>query len=161
MAGWLFADVLLAMFVVAIGSQVRPETPPISTPSVSSEDSSSSSSETGELEKDFKDITVTVSNREELLTASRSGSSDFELALQDNNDYVTLIENSREAAIVEVFSWVPSRNYSFATKTSEAVCRHLENVSDILPSDAQCISYFDGKLAKGTVKLRLFLWAEK
>ena len=154
-AGWLFADVLIVLFVVFIGSEVRHSRVQADT---ASPNSSSEVVKVGVLEP--KPIEILINDVDQRGVRSGNSASIEELRnlLAQNPKLIKL--SKRYSPITLVFSHYNGQDTSLGTKTSVEVCKGVIALnSSIHDGNTRCETYFDGSLAYGQVKLKIFLVA--
>lgn len=157
-AGWLFADVLIVLFVVFMGSEVRHSRVEAATPSSSAP---SEVNKVGVLEKKTVEFLLNGVDQRGLLVGQELAFSALKALIEDNEDYRTLSNKQRYSPVVLVFSHYSSPDTSLGTVTSQKACELKTSIEDsIFDEETVCRTFFDGKLEYGQVRFEVFLVAK-
>jgi hypothetical protein len=159
-AGWLFADVLIVLFVVFMGSEVRHSRVEAATPSPSA---SSEINKVGVLEPDPKEILIDGVDQRGLRSGKQQSVDGLTRLISENSKVQELSdpESRRYSPITLVFSHYKRPDTSLGTKTSEVVCAEILSLTNsFFDANTRCETYFDGGLEYGQVKLKVFLVAK-
>lgn len=157
-AGWLFADVLIVLFVVFMGSEVRHSRVEAATPSPSA---SPEIDKVGVLEADPKEILIEGVDQRGLRSGSQDALDALRILLSENPGIGELSDSQRYSPITLVFSHYKGQDTSLGTKTSEETCREiLALTNSFFDENTRCETYFDGGLEYGQVMLKVFLVAK-
>jgi len=159
-AGWLFADVLIVLFVVFMGSEVRHSRVDAATPSPSA---SSQINKVGVLEPDPREIFIDGVDQRGLRSGKQKSVDGLIELMRENATVQELSDTTdrRYSPITLVFSHYKGQDTSLGTKTSEVVCKEIISLTNsFFDENTRCETYFDGGLEYGQVKLKVFLVAE-
>lgn len=162
-AGWLFADVLIVLFVVFMGSEVRHSRVEAATPSSSS---SPEIDKVGVLEADPREILIEGVDQIGLRSGKQESLDGLNLLLTENSELRELSDPDpnfrRYSPITLVFSNNnKGQDNSLGTKTSEVACEAiLELNNSFFDKNTRCETYFDGGLQYGEITLKVFLVAK-
>lgn len=161
-AGWLFADVLIVLFVVFMGSEVRHSRVEAATPSPSA---SPEVDKVGVLEADPKEILIEGVDQRGLRSGSQGALDALRILLSENPRISELSDpnpdSRRYSPITLVFSHYKGQDTSLGTKTSEETCREiLALTNSFFDENTRCETYFDGGLEYGQIMLKVFVVAK-
>lgn len=155
-AGWLFADVLIVLFVVFMGSEVRHSRVEAATPSPSA---SSEINKVGVLEKKAKVFTLSGVDQRGIRAKNSDASAALKTLIEQDKTYQNL--SNRYSPVVLVFSHYKNPDTSLASKTSEAACELSTSLKNsIFDEESICRTFIDGKLEYGQVRFEVFLVAK-
>ena len=158
MAGWLFADVLLALLIVFLGSEVR-HRHVVAQPQVTP-NPVKSRVKAGVLDPRWVDVIVSGLNQTAINSHSKGELNVLAAKLRRNRTWAALDRNSRFAPVVEVFSSARNTSIDAAVATSKIVSRYLKSRGGIIDTETVAATYFDGSLDPGQIRIRLFLVAK-
>ena len=157
-AGWLFADVLIVLFVIFMGSEVRHSRVEAATPSPSA---SSEVIKIGVLEQDPTEILIEGVDQRGVRSGNSGALKELTGLLEENPELKKLSDPPRYSPITLVFSHYKGQDTSLGTETSVEVCKGVLALSkSIHDKNTRCETYFDGSLDYGQVKLKIFLVAK-
>jgi hypothetical protein len=156
MTGWLFADMLLALLVVFIGSEVRH----VHISKSIAEPTNREVVKEGVLDKEFIDITINGIDRSGVVNKDAEAIDQLFEILNSDNTYLSLVNNDRYVALVEVFTWAPAGDVGYASLTSKALCEVIGTNGPPIDFDTSCQEFHDLSAKTGDIKLRMFLVAK-
>ena len=168
MAGWLFADLLLALVIVFIGSEVRHHRTDILAPNQTQQATPSPSATRkldGKLDPEFKDIPknsekAIAVNEDLIIKGSQEELAQMWNRVLANPTVRQLDQDARYAAVVEVFSWDSTPNLSKGMNSSKKICEWFKLQQGIFDNDTICVPYFKKTSSGNQIELRLFLVAK-
>ena len=163
LAGWLFADLLLALVIVFIGSEVRHHRTDIALPNQSKTATPSPSAtrkEVGRLENKPRDSSPIQANVLAIANGSASEFASFKSLFSKEPLLAKLDRDARYASVVEVFSWTPASDLGPGNSSSERICGWLKKRGGLTNARTVCQAYIKTSLKKDKVFVRLFLVAK-
>lgn len=157
-AGWLFADVLIVLFVVFMGSEVRHSRVEAATPSSSS---SSEIDKVGVLEKKAEIFTLNGVDQRGIRANDANASIALKSLIEQDATYQNLSSTNRYSPVVLVFSHYKNPDTTLANLTSVEACKLSISLNgSIFDNETICRTFIDGKLEYGQVRFEVFLVAK-
>jgi hypothetical protein len=158
-AGWLFADVLIVLFVVFMGSEVRHSRVEAATPSPSA---SSQINKVGVLEKEAQKFVLNGVDQEGIRANDPKALNNLKSLIEDDKTYQNLSNTNRYSPVVLVFSHFKNPDTSLASETSKAACKLSASLKGSIFDDISiCRTFIDGELDYGQVRFEVFLVAKQ
>ena len=157
-AGWLFADVLIVLFVVFMGSEVRHSRAEAATTSSSA---SSEINKVGVLEKEVQEFVLNGVDQRGVVAADGDALTALKSLIEQDATYQDLSETRRYSPVVLVFSHYKSPDATLGDLTSVAACNLRSSLTGtIFDEESICRTFIDGKLKYGQVRFEFFLVAK-
>ena len=157
-AGWLFADVLIVLFVVFIGSEVRHSRAEID---ASSPGETQQFDKLGVLETVPVEFTLNGVDQQGINSRSSKAAQELKLLIENDPLFQKLSNTNRYSPVTLVFSHFKNPDINFGTITSQRACELRTSLSKSIFDDATaCRTFVDGKFNYGQVRFEIFLVAK-
>ena len=157
-AGWLFADVLIVLFVIFMGSEVRHSRVEAATPTPSA---SSEINKVGVLEKDYQEFVLNGVDQRGVVAGDADALNALKSLIEQDSKYQDLSATRRYSPVVLVFSHYKRPDATLGSSTSMAACELKSSlIGTIFDEDSVCRTFIDGELQYGQVRFEVFLVAK-
>ena len=158
-AGWLFADVLIVLFVVFMGSEVRHSRVEAATPSPSA---SPEIDKVGVLEKQPQEFVLNGVDQRGVVAGDEQSLASFKSLIENDATYQDLSKSQRYSPVVLIFSHYKNPDATLGDLTSSAACDLRSSLTGtIFDDESICRTFIDGKLDYGQVRFEIFLVAKQ
>ena len=156
-AGWLFADVLIVLFVVFMGSEVRHSRVEAATPSPSA---SPEVNKVGVLEEQAQTFVLNGVDQRGVVAGDADAVAALKSLIEQDSKYQSL--SGRYSPVVLVFSHYRNPDTNLGSSTSVAACDLKASLNGtIFDEKSICRTFIDGKLEYGQVRFEIFLVAKQ
>jgi hypothetical protein len=156
-AGWLFADVLIVLFVVFMGSEVRHSRVEAATPSQSA---SPEVNKVGVLEEQAQTFVLNGVDQRGVVAGDADAVAALKSLIEQDSTYQSL--SGRYSPVVLVFSHYRNPDTNLGSSTSVAACDLKASLNEtIFDEKSICRTFIDGKLEYGQVRFEIFLVAKQ
>lgn len=157
-AGWLFADVLIVLFVVFMGSEVRHSRVEAATPSPSA---LPEIDKVGVLEKQPQKFVLNGVDQRGVVAGDDTALASLKLLIEKDAIYKGLSKSKRYSPVVLVFSHYEKPDATLGDLTSKATCDLRSTLTGTIFDEASiCRTFIDGNLVYGQVRFEIFLVAK-